>query len=302
MRQLVCPLCHTPAPEKTKDQGLVKCKNCSLTWLYLLEDVDQVALYQDEIYTVVDNRKSIFEKIIFREAKKVIQTLQKLSTSKIKRCLDFGSGKGQFLLQVKNKGWEGVGVETSGPRASFAKEKYGLQIHDTFYQSGKIEGGNYDAITLFHVLEHLPEPMVLLEKLCLENLNEEGVLVIEVPNLGSWQYKIAGKFWMHLDIPKHLSHWKEDMLINQVENIGFKHLKTQYFSVHLGVLGMLRALMGKTGYKGNIILELKNKKKLSVLIRIALILPLAFFLECLAVAFRKGGVFRVYFRKHESKR
>lgn len=297
MRQLVCPLCQTPAPVKTKDRDLVCCQDCKLTWLYLSLEVDQEALYQDEVYTVIDNRKSVFEKIIFREAKKVIQTLQKLSTSPIKRCLDFGSGKGQFLLQSKNMGWEGVGVETSSPRAAFAREKYGLQIHSEFYQDGKIAGGGYDVITLFHVLEHLPEPLKLLDNLCRENLQKDGILVIELPNLDSWQFGIAGRTWMHLDVPKHLTHWREELLLQHVQKLGFKHLKTQYFSVHLGVLGMLRALMGMTGYAGNIILELKNKKKLSVLVRIALILPLAFFLESLAVVFQKGGVFRVYLRK-----
>ncbi|EOZ92016.1 hypothetical protein A33Q_4109 [Indibacter alkaliphilus LW1] len=299
MRQLVCPLCKTPAPDSSADQELVKCASCHLTWTYLQDEVNQEELYQDEVYTVVDNRRSIFEKIIFKEARKVIRTVKKFSTSNSKKCLDFGCGKGQFLSQVQEQDWEGVGVETSIPRATFAREKYGLKVHEGFYKGGKIDAGDYDLISLFHVLEHLPSPLLLLEELCHENLKVKGILVIEVPNLKSWQHKIAGESWMHLDIPKHLSHWDEALLVGELQKLGFKKLNSQYYSVHLGVLGMLRSLMGKTGYKGNIIVDLKNKKKLSVLLRIALILPLAFFLESLAVAFKKGGVFRIYLQKHE---
>lgn len=297
MRQLICPVCNTHPTSQTNHFELVTCKNCSITWVYLKDEIDAESLYEDEVYQVIDNRKSVFEKIIFREARTVLETLKSILHQKEKpKILDFGSGKGLFLEQVKLMGWRPYGLETSKPRAAFAEKFYGVPVSTEFYTSGIILGGNFDVITLFHVLEHLPEPLILLENLLKENLNADGVLVIEVPNYKSWQAKIAGKQWMHLDLPRHLSHWNEKLLTEKMKALGFKKVKSQYFSIHLGVLGMLRSLMGLTGYKGNIIYDLKNRRKPAILFQISLILPLAFILELLSVPFRSSGIIRLYFK------
>ncbi|ERM81311.1 hypothetical protein P872_10530 [Rhodonellum psychrophilum GCM71 = DSM 17998] len=298
MRQIKCPVCNAPAKNSPPELALVPCHQCGLTWTFIEKAIDAEALYEDEVYAVVDNRKSIFEKIIFGEAKKVIATVSTLlGHEKKTKVLDFGSGKGQFLVQAKLSGWETLGIETSPSRAAFAQEKYGLEIQTGFYQGGKINTGEFDLITLFHVLEHLPEPVALLHELTNKNLSKSGVLVIEVPNYGSWQSRIAAKDWMHLDIPRHLSHWTADQLKNQMKTIGFIPVKQQGFSIHLGVLGMLRAILGKFGYRGNIIFDLKNRRKPLLLASILVTLPLAFVLESLSTLFQKGGVLRIYFRK-----
>ncbi len=296
MRQLICPVCKSLPTSHTTHFELVLCQNCSVTWLYLKEDIDTDALYEDEVYQVVDNRKSIFERIIFSEAKTVLKTVKKLITARTPFVLDFGSGKGLFLEQVRLMGWTPYGVETSKPRAAFAEKFYGVPISTQIYNSGKIAGGSFDVISLFHVLEHLPEPLVLLDNLIKDNLAKEGIVVIEVPNFKSWQATIAGNDWMHLDLPRHLSHWNEKSLTQKLGEIGLKKVKSQYFSIHLGVLGMLRSIMGLTGYKGNIIYDLKNRRKPAILFQISVILPLAFILESLSVPFKRSGIIRLYFK------
>lgn len=298
MRQIKCPVCNAPANKSSPEFSLVPCQKCGLTWTFIDKAIDAAALYEDEVYAVVDNRKSVFEKIIFGEAKKVIASVSTLlGHPKKTKVLDFGSGKGQFLVQAKLSGWETLGIETSTSRAAFAKEKYGLEIQTGFYQGGKINTGDFDLITLFHVLEHLPEPVALLHELTKKNLKSGGILVIEVPNFGSWQSRIAGKDWMHLDIPRHLSHWTETKLLDQIQPLGFTKKLVQGFSVHLGVLGMMRAIMGKFGYRDNIIFDLKNRRKPLLLAGILVSLPFAFVLESLAVLSQKGGVLRIYFQK-----
>jgi SAM-dependent methyltransferase len=262
-----------------------------------MKDVDVAELYADDVYQVVDNRDSIFEKIILREAKRVLRQAECYLDGDSRMLLDFGSGKGQFLLQGKRMGWSSLGIETARDRAEFAKKKYGVEVKEELYSGGAVSEQKFDLITLNHVLEHLPEPMSILYELLEHNLQANGVLMIEVPRLDSWQSKIAGTNWMHLDIPKHLSHWTEQQLIAELEKMGFKPIGCRRFSIHLGVLGMLQSLASRTGYNGNIILALKRRRTLGLVIRVAFLLPSAVILELAAVPFSRTGIIGLYLRR-----
>jgi 2-polyprenyl-3-methyl-5-hydroxy-6-metoxy-1,4-benzoquinol methylase len=253
-------------------------------------------LYQDEVYAVVDNRKSVFERIIFSEAKKVLQKAESILPNHSRRLLDFGSGKGLFLAVAKESGWEVLGIETARERAEFSREKYQVEVKQEFYSEGKIAENRYDLISLNHVLEHLPAPIQLLSKLLQSNLEPSGILYIEVPRADSWQAKIAGAHWMHWDIPKHLTHWTEAGLEKELRLIGFQKIAVRNFSIHLGVLGMLQALMRKMGFEGNLILLLKRKKSIGLLLKIAVFLPFAWVLEYVAALVGKGGIIGIYLK------
>ena len=103
---------------------------------------------------------------------------------------------------------------------------------------------------------------------------------------------------MHWDIPKHLSHWTEPVLIKQLKALGLTKVGTRNFSIHLGVLGMIQALLSKIGYQENLVLRLKNKKSLGLILLIGAFLPLAWVLEVLSTSKSKSGICGVYFRKH----
>lgn len=293
MRQITCPICKFTPSTTQKNQSIISCQNCGTRWTLLSDEVDGDLLYSDEVYSVVDNRKTIFERVIFSEAKKVLQRAQKINP-KAHSLLDFGSGKGQFLAVAKSLGWNGLGIETAKERAAFAKEKYGVEVHTELYQGGKIGNGNFDFIALNHVLEHIPEPIELVKTLLEENLHENGMVYIEVPRADSWQATIAGENWIHWDIPRHLTHWTESGMQNQMMKIGFEIVEKRSFSVHLGVLGMLQALLSSFGFRENLILRLKRKKSLGLLISIGFLLPFAWILELISSGFGKSGILGVY--------
>jgi 2-polyprenyl-3-methyl-5-hydroxy-6-metoxy-1,4-benzoquinol methylase len=154
-------------------------------------------LYGEGQYEILDTRGSLFDKIVAFDDRVILQQMRKLTLSG-KRLLDFGCGKGQFLHWALDYGWQGQGIETGKKRAEFGQNVYGLKINTLEYHGGLIDGGLFDAITLFHVLEHLRNPKAVMEELVKSNLKDGGLLVIEVPNFGSLQSKIAGKYWLHL--------------------------------------------------------------------------------------------------------
>lgn len=276
---------------------MVACGRCGLVWTIILEFVDPEKLYSDEVYQLVDNRGSIFEKIIMKEAAAVLSRAERITPAGGRRLLDFGCGKGQFLKQAATMGWSAVGIETSGERAGFARDCYGAQVYESLYKKGLIASGNFDLITLNHVLEHLPEPMSLLRELLESNLAAEGVAMIEVPRLDSWQSRIAGRDWMHLDIPKHLSHWTEAQLRAVLDGLGYTVVARRRFSFHLGVLGMLQAMGSKVGYKDNIIVGLKRKRSAGLVLLVACLTPLALALESVATVCNRSGVFGLFVQK-----
>lgn len=296
-----CPLCssadHTMIYEylpKYSGLSIVKCRQCSHIYTFSENEYKQEELYNDEVYKVVENRRSIFDKILNWEYKKVIKRINRLKPAKGK-LLDFGCGKGKFAALAQQDGWKVKCVETAAERAAYAKNIYDLDISTEYYSTGKIFDGNFSVITLFHVLEHLPQPKVLLTELIKHNLTKAGTIVIEVPNFTSWQKKIAGKRWMHIDPVRHISHFTPDRLDEIAEELNFDVGRTGSFSLHLGVLGMMDSLLKIFGYRKNIIEQLKNKKSIPLVAGIIVLFPFAFILETLAAAIGRGGITRKYY-------
>jgi 2-polyprenyl-3-methyl-5-hydroxy-6-metoxy-1,4-benzoquinol methylase len=103
--------------------------------------------------------------------------------------LDIGTGIGQFLHQARPYFSAVEGTEVSESAIRIARQRYGLEIHRGQVERLELQVGAHDNITLFHVLEHVPFPAVLIRK-CHELLRPGGVLLIAVPNdvmaWGSW--------------------------------------------------------------------------------------------------------------------
>jgi 2-polyprenyl-3-methyl-5-hydroxy-6-metoxy-1,4-benzoquinol methylase len=111
------------------------------------------------------------------------------------RLLDVGAGIGQFLFHARQQ-FEVDGTEVSDEAIKVARDHFGIDLsRGTIEQIGDFQAGSYDAITLFHVLEHVPSPSVTIRK-CDELLKEGGFLFIAVPN-------DRYAFWRHGGIPKY---------------------------------------------------------------------------------------------------
>lgn len=300
-----CPVCKTSANTKStlfnlqKDNhhfNVVNCISCSHVFTYFNDEIEIQEYYDDKDYAVKDTRKSIFYKIQEREYNNVLLNIKKLSIKKQNiSLLDFGAGKGLFLNFANKLGYTTKGVETSLPRAAYAKKVFNLDISTLNYEEGLIFDSKFEVVTILHVLEHLTHPKELLNKLLKANLIQNGIVVIEVPNFDSWQSKWASKHWIHLDIPRHINHFTPKYLKGMLPS-NFEVIKEEYFSLHLGIIGMMQSIWNWFGYKGFLIADLKHKPTLFLMLKIVISLPFAFLLEGLASLFKKGGIARIYLR------
>ena len=134
--------------------------------------------------------------------RKLVQQFTGIEKGKI---LDVGSGIGTFAHEMQTAGWDVTGLEPDEGARSVAQKQYGLQLQgvESFYQFG---AGTFDAITLWHVLEHVHDlhPYVQQLKNIIKNT---GKIFIAVPNYTSTDAAAYKEFWAAYDVPRHLYHF-----------------------------------------------------------------------------------------------
>lgn len=119
------------------------------------------------------------------------------------RVLDIGCAHGEFLEIMQQQGWEISGIEPHPPAAARAQARLGAAVVQTAALEEADLDGPYDLVTLWDVLEHLPDPVAALERLA-GALRPGGYLALGIPNLESWDAHLFGRSWIGWDAPRHL--------------------------------------------------------------------------------------------------
>jgi len=138
------------------------------------------------------------------------------------RLLDVGCGTGEFLYYAKPDGWEGVGVDISSFAAELARKKTKLWIQEGTVVDFPKEMGPFDLITMWEVIEHMPDPETDV-KIAWDLLKQNGLVAISTPNLGSLRYRLYKERWRGFtDDPKHIFFFDARTLIGLLTKCGFK--------------------------------------------------------------------------------
>jgi 2-polyprenyl-3-methyl-5-hydroxy-6-metoxy-1,4-benzoquinol methylase len=120
------------------------------------------------------------------------------------RLLEIGPAYGAFTWLAKQAGFDAFAIEMSEACCRFMNEVAGIHaVHSLDIDAALRAAGQCDVIALWHVIEHLPDPWATLALLA-ERLNSGGVLVIAAPNPQAFQFRLMGRYWTHLDAPRHL--------------------------------------------------------------------------------------------------
>lgn len=133
------------------------------------------------------------------------QRIQWIKTMKPKgSLLDIGSGRGYFLYHASLSGYRVEGIEISSSAADYCEQHFGITTHRQDITTEGDHLAHYDVITLWHVLEHLTNPLIVLQSLK-SKLAADGVLFIEVPNIHSLKFVLApkSKKWIGGNHPRH---------------------------------------------------------------------------------------------------
>ncbi len=155
--------------------------------------------------------------------------------------LDVGCGGGSFLHALGRPAQATVGLDSSHTAASVAHANYRLPAVCGSVPSHPFRPGSFGAVTLFHVLEHLPDPRRCLLAIR-DVLTAEGKLFLQVPNADCWQFLLLGSDWSGLDVPRHLIHFRAEDLENLLADCGFEVVRRKFFSLRDNPAGLATSL------------------------------------------------------------
>ncbi|ABQ04034.1 class I SAM-dependent methyltransferase [Flavobacterium johnsoniae] len=177
--------------------------------------------YESEDYiSHTDNKRSFFEKayhFVKSIALKNKLNLINSEQSQKGKILDIGAGTGDFLLTAKNDGWNVIGIEPSDRAKNIAKQK-GISFAE---ETASLENNSFDVITMWHVLEHVPNLELQIQELK-RLLKPTGTLIVAVPNFKSFDAKHYGEFWAAFDVPIHFWHFSKKAIKSLFEKVDMK--------------------------------------------------------------------------------
>lgn len=209
-----------------KDFSISHCDNCSFRFTNPVPGQSEIGPYyqSDEYISHSDTSKGLINKayqIVRKRTLKQKRNIIKRFTGKpAGSLLDIGAGTGAFLNTMKTANWQVKGIEPDETARSKAKEVWNIDLTPAteFYD---LEEGKYDAITMWHVLEHVHELEAYLDKI-FKLLKKDGKYIVAVPNYTSHDAAKYKEFWAAYDVPRHLYHFSPDALQHLVERKGFK--------------------------------------------------------------------------------
>jgi SAM-dependent methyltransferase len=155
------------------------------------------------------------------------------------RLLDAGAAGGAFVLEAREDGFAAQGIEPAPAFARHARETLGVDVRDGRLEDLAGADETWDVVTLWHVLEHVPDPVAALG-IVRDVLAPGGVIVLEVPNVESTAARMLGASWTHLDPEAHVSHFGPASLRSALERAGLRVAWTGTVAHHAYLQGRER--------------------------------------------------------------
>ena len=180
--------------------NLNRCNACGL--MFVVNPPADLGLYYTDDYHFSPESAEELEPHLPGQQFKIDLVKNHISNGKL---MEIGPSNGAFCYLAQKAGFDVSAIEMDPSCAKFLNEKLGVKTFNSADPAGifRADEQQYDAICMWHSLEHITEPWVLLER-AIERLNPGGIFVIACPNPQSSQVRLMGKHWVHFDLPRHL--------------------------------------------------------------------------------------------------
>ncbi|MFT3839377.1 MAG: class I SAM-dependent methyltransferase [Myxococcaceae bacterium] len=251
----LCPVCDSERNSEifrsANGYPIMRCAECNVAFTDA-----RTAPPPDQLYPHFDqtNDSAALEKVrgalsvFLRQRGEVVRSAKTGG-----RLLDFGCGAGAFAKHMSHEGYDVVGLEPFSLGETTSRP--GLQLIRKPLEQAAPELGQFDVITMWHVLEHLEHPAKTLQALS-KHLGPKGVLIVSVPNFASWQSTLFQGAWFHLDPPRHLIHFEPQTLKDTLSRAGFTVQSERRFLPEYGSSGWVQSTLNRVLPHTNFLYEL----------------------------------------------
>lgn len=253
----VCALCGERAIATVCTAGTIagkqfsigRCMRCGLDRSLPVLSDEELAIYYEPRY--YGRRKLLFDTLINRTRVRYLVSLLPKSAT----VIDVGCGSGSFLALLRQR----TGVRVWGTELSSRKEandnEIGMAVtYAPLWDAGFPEASSH-AVTFWHTLEHMTDPTRTLRS-AYRVLVPGGILMIEVPNMNSWQARVGGRHWFHLDVPRHTFHFTPATIRALLAKTGFTIIRIRYASFFYDVFGWAQTLLNVATRRQNVLFDI----------------------------------------------
>ena len=243
LETVTCIFGHTSAANKLFDRpdwwcGLpgafawYQCPECGLRFLSPRPTLEHIADYYPDSYAayrpaIDDEPFALMRWKRRRNLQKHLESLHKW-TARNGRLLDVGCATGNYLVEAQKAGWNVKGVEIQADAASYARQRFNLDVFTGDLLDNPFPSNTFDVITMWDVLEHTHNPLAILQE-AHQLLTQNGVVIFSIPDPHSKEANSFSKAWIGYDAPRHLFLFEGQSLSMLLKECGFELLETDHF-------------------------------------------------------------------------
>jgi 2-polyprenyl-3-methyl-5-hydroxy-6-metoxy-1,4-benzoquinol methylase len=193
-----------------------------------------------------------------------VRMVESVAGTKRGRVLDVGCGRGLLLDAFRRRGWDVQGTELTGEAARYARQAAGVPVEIGRLEEIGFPESHFDVITMWHVLEHVHDPRVVLAEVK-RILKPGGVLLVGVPNFSGFEARLFKDKWFHLDVPRHVTHLTKTTLKQVLQENGLQDRRWSGFAPEYDAFSFVQSVLNRCGLRHNLLYNVLRGKQAKVI-------------------------------------
>jgi SAM-dependent methyltransferase len=247
--ELFCTAVDRVLPRPGENWDILRCRACGFGWTSPPLAPAEIEAFYPPTY-LGDTEKALGEHLSghlarsrsWREELEKCRLLERFSPGG--RILDVGCGDGRFLWALDETRWERTGVETMEATVELVRSRIpSLRLVCGDIGNDCLMPGTFEAVTFWHVLEHIPRPRAVLSRAS-ALLRPGGWLIISLPDISSIQARLFRRYWYPFDdVPRHIYHFSRESLDRLLREAGLKVVEHLPFSPRVNFHSLKHSLL-----------------------------------------------------------